>query len=50
MLGGYSGHWSPGDEFEDVEVIWPEPKRLIKGCVSPIIFQMLIFNFLQVSR
>ena len=27
MLGNSSGYWSPGSDFEDVEVLWPEPKR-----------------------
>ena len=27
MLGGTSGYWSPNTDFEDVEVLWPEPKR-----------------------
>ena len=28
MLGRQSsGYWSPNSDFEDVEVLWPEPKR-----------------------
>ena len=23
----FSGSWSPTSDFEDVEVLWPEPKR-----------------------
>ena len=27
MFGHSSGDWSPGSDFEDVEVLWPESNR-----------------------
>ena len=43
MLGNSSGYWSPNSDFEDVEVLWPEPKRFV---VNSLEIQEIFLRFI----
>ena len=47
MFGHSSGDWSPGSDFEDVEVLWPESNRLDNHCqIWHLIMQCLSRDFI----
>ena len=47
MLGNSSGYWSPNSDFEDVEVLWPEPKRFV---VNSLEIQEIFLWFTYILR